>query len=677
VGRSAAGEAIFRAIRLSPWGGTADEVGLDGSRRLFGFQPMLDPSKGGIAHAAVGIPAGDALARADRILVENLAGLALVASLALIAAWVGGSGLFLRRVNALVLATRRLSAGDLSVRTPRAVGAGELEVLAGAFNEMASALEARTLETLRQSRALMDLERRFRALIENSSDGIFVVSGRRRVTYASPAIARILGYSVEEVLGRDLVALVRTADRPLVRGRFADVLRNPERTATVEVPVRHKDGSPRWVEAVIGNLLADPSVGGVVVNYRDITERRQAAEALRTANEALEKQVGVRTAELVRTNRELQAALAERERAAQALRKLSSAVEQTTDSVFIVNREGIIEYVNPAFERLTGFTREEAVGKSRRMLSSGEHSPRFYTHLWEVILAGEVFRGVFINRRRDGERYYEEETITPLRNAAGELTHFVCAGRDITRRQRTEEALRRLNDRMEKEAERIAQVFHDEAGQLLTSAHITLAEVGRGLSPAIQERLEKVRQVLDEVEEELRHLIHEIRPRILDDLGLGAALEFLIEGVAKRTGMRVRMKVAVEGPLPAMVETAIYRFVQEALTNAAKHARASEVTLLLERRSDRIHCTVRDDGIGFEVPQDLTRSGDAGLGLPGIQDRVEALGGTLEINSSPGQGAELVAAIPLEATNETANSVGGRPSTGPAGYPGYPGARGI
>jgi len=126
------------------------------------------------------------------------------------------------------------------------------------------------------------------------------------------------------------------------------------------------------------------------------------------------------------------------------LHKLSSAVEQTADSVMITNHKGVIEYVNPAFVTTTGFSPEEAIGKTPRIVKSGQHGPAFYNELWSTILGGGVFRAVLTNRRQDGEIYYEEKTITPLRNEDGEITHFVSTGKDVTSRILVEERLDHL-----------------------------------------------------------------------------------------------------------------------------------------------------------------------------------------------------------------------------------------
>lgn len=208
-------------------------------------------------------------------------------------------------------------------------------------------------------------------------------------------------------------------------------------------------------------------------------------------------------------------------------------------------------------------------------------------------------------------------------------------------------ALRRLNQALEQEARRIAHALHDEAGQLLTSVHLALKEVGRDLSPAARGRLQEVRRLLDRIEDQLRRLSHELRPVILDDLGLVPALKFLAEGVSMRTGTSITVDASIDGRLPALIEATLYRSVQEALTNVTRHAQARGVTIHLQQAPQEIRCSIRDDGIGFDVPAVLARPGERGLGLIGIQERIKTLGGTHQIASAPGQGTELVIMIPL------------------------------
>ena len=134
----------------------------------------------------------------------------------------------------------------------------------------------------------------------------------------------------------------------------------------------------------------------------------------------------------------------ERRQAEAQMRQLSSAVEQTADAVVITDRHGIVQYVNPAYEQVTGYSRQEVLGKNASVVKSGEHGKSFYEEMWRTILAGQVFRGTMVNRRKDGSLYYEEKTISPLKEAGGDIVRFVSTGKDITQRLQSEERLRHL-----------------------------------------------------------------------------------------------------------------------------------------------------------------------------------------------------------------------------------------
>lgn len=209
-------------------------------------------------------------------------------------------------------------------------------------------------------------------------------------------------------------------------------------------------------------------------------------------------------------------------------------------------------------------------------------------------------------------------------------------------------ALRRLNETLEAEVKRVAYALHDGAGQLLAAVHMKLDDVSRGMSPGVRERVQQVRQMLDRMEGQLRALAHELRPPILDERGLVPALENLAEGVSRRAGVRVTVE-AFQGPrLPVRVETAIYRVVQEALNNAAKHAHPKSVQIRLWKAEGSVCCSVRDDGAGFDLATVTAGAGKRGLGLTGIRERLEALGGSFEIQSAPGQGTDYRINVPIE-----------------------------
>jgi len=209
----------------------------------------------------------------------------------------------------------------------------------------------------------------------------------------------------------------------------------------------------------------------------------------------------------------------------------------------------------------------------------------------------------------------------------------------------TNTTLRRLNQTLEEESKRIAHALHDEAGQLLASVHLALEEVAGNLPPA-REHLQKVKGLLDQIEGQLRRLSHELRPTILDDLGLLPALKFLAEGVAARTGLLITVEDESPLSLSPLLETTLYRIVQEALTNVARHAKASQVDVNIHQELQTLQCSIRDNGVGFDVSAVLARTGGRGLGLIGIRERLNSLGGSLSIVSKQGQGTELVITIP-------------------------------
>lgn len=208
-------------------------------------------------------------------------------------------------------------------------------------------------------------------------------------------------------------------------------------------------------------------------------------------------------------------------------------------------------------------------------------------------------------------------------------------------------ALRHFNEVLEHQARRIGHALHDEAGQLLVAVYIALETMAQEVAPA-GEHVAKVIRLLDQIEAQLRRLSHELTPTILNDLGLVPALRYLSEGLAQRSRLTISIDEVAKERLPATVESVLYRIAQESLNNIVRHAQATHVSIRLRREHDSIHCSIRDNGIGFDVASVNTRKDEQGFGLLGIRERVGVLGGTLQINSAAGAGTELVIYVPLE-----------------------------
>lgn len=171
----------------------------------------------------------------------------------------------------------------------------------------------------------------------------------------------------------------------------------------------------------------------------------------------------------------------ERRESHNTLQKLSRVVDQTIDSVFITDPKGRIEYINPSFEKLTGYSQDEALGKTPALLRSGSHDSEYYRSLWETLISGNVFRGVMINRRKNGEFFYEEKIISPLKNELGDITHYVSTGRDITARVIAEEERSRLTTILESTPDLVAIMDPDGNMQYLNGAGRNLLGISQDM----------------------------------------------------------------------------------------------------------------------------------------------------------------------------------------------------
>jgi signal transduction histidine kinase len=208
---------------------------------------------------------------------------------------------------------------------------------------------------------------------------------------------------------------------------------------------------------------------------------------------------------------------------------------------------------------------------------------------------------------------------------------------------RTSGALIHINDLLEMEVRRIAHALHDEAGQTLTAVHLKLAEMERQMFSQGAAGFVEVRQLLGRVEEQLRQFSHELRPALLDEFGLVPALEALADSFGKRTGLDIAVIATTRERFPTPLETALYRIVQETLINANRHARARRVTIQIRVETKMIHCSVLDDGVGFDC-----EAAREGLGLLGIRERLVNLCGRLTITSRIGEGTRIAVALPME-----------------------------
>jgi PAS domain S-box-containing protein len=273
---------------------------------------------------------------------------------------------------------------------------------------------ARTAELEENQKRLERAEERSRLLLESAGEGIFGVGHDGLVSFINPAGLAMLGFEAEEVIGRQIHDLVHHthADGTAYPVEDCPMHHSLVRGTTAKIDneiLWRKDGTYFPVEYSSVPIAKNGNISGSVVVFSDITERKKAEEELR---------------------------------------KLSSAIEQSQVSVVITDPGGVIEYVNPKFSEVTGYSFEETVGQNPSVLNAGLQSPEFYKDLWDTISAGRVWQGEFANRKKNGDIFWENAVISPLRNPEGQITHFVAVKEDITERKKAEEALKNSEQRL-------------------------------------------------------------------------------------------------------------------------------------------------------------------------------------------------------------------------------------
>jgi PAS domain S-box-containing protein len=485
---------------------------------------------------------------------------------------------------------------------------------------------------------LLASEQRFRALIEHSSDGIALLGRDAGILYASPSTMRIMGYAVEELIGRSAFELVHRDDVAAVRDSFEKVLQSPGAAVPDMFRVLHKDQSWRWVETVGTNLLDERAVEAIVINYRDMTERRQTEERLR---------------------------------------KLSRAIEQSPSSIMITSTKGAIEYANPKFTEVTGYTFDEVRGENPRILKSGEMPAEGYQVLWETITSGREWRGEFHNKKKNGELFWESASISPVLDEHGIITHFIAIKEDITEQKRVARELASSHERLASQAQEMTR-SNRELEQFAYVASHDLQEPLRMVASYLELLADRYKGQLDEKADKfinyavdgatrMKRLIDDLlgysrvttRPRVAELIEVGTALDEATTNLGK--AIAERGAVVTQASLPSVVvdRTHLVQVFQNLIGNALKFCDGTpRIHVWAERHEREWVLAVRDNGIGiapehreriFQIFQRLHGRGKyagTGIGLAICKKIVEQYGGRIWVESQPGKGSTFFFTLP-------------------------------
>ena len=349
--------------------------------------------------------------------------------------------------------------------------------------------------------------------------------------------------------------------------------------------------------------------------------------------------------------------ITETQREAEA--RLDAIVASAMDAILAIGHDQRILLFNAAAEKMFGCSAAQAIGAPLDRFLPERFRSAHRAHIERFAHTGETSRRMGLQStlwalRADGTEFPIEASISQASAGGQKLLTVIL--RDVTERVNAEREIARahaelrelataMHEVREAERTRIARELHDELGQALTGLKMDVAMLDAKIAPELRERTAAMRELLDATVATTRRISADLRPLVLDDLGLGAAAEWLAQNLAQRAAVACDLHVD-----PACAQlgephaSALFRVMQEALTNVARHARARRVAVRLERSGDTAVLTVSDDGVGMDAG---ARAKPRSFGLRGIGERVFLLGGEMSLTSNPGNGTTLVARIPL------------------------------
>jgi PAS domain S-box-containing protein len=504
-----------------------------------------------------------------------------------------------------------------------------------------------------------ELSARLAAIVDSSDDAIVSKTLEGVITSWNRGAERLFGYTAAEAIGQHIFLIIpeeRRAEELEVLAR----LRRGERVDHFETIRRAKDGREVPVSLTVSPVRDDQgTIIGASKVARDITERQQS-DRLRA--------------------------------------RLAAIVDSSDDAIVSKTLEGVITSWNRGAERLFGYTAAEAIGQHIFLIIPEERRAEEEDVLARLRRGESVDHFETVRRAKDGRQVHVSLTVSPLRDGHGVIIGASKVGRDITGRILAEEALRRAHEELEErvrartaelssayeslrvevaerqrveqeriqlltrlvlaqedERRRIARELHDQLGQQLTALRLTLEmlkaqSVGRTELRIQVETLEALALQLDQ---EVAFRVWELRPTVLEDLGLQAALTNYVGNWSKHFGIHAQLHTgqSTDERLTSEAETMMYRLAQEALNNVAKHARADHVDVVLERSSEVVSLIIEDNGVGFDVSDPET--GGQGLGLIGMRERAALVGADLQIESTPGGGTTVIVRAPALAPAAT------------------------
>jgi two-component system sensor histidine kinase UhpB len=476
--------------------------------------------------------------------------------------------------------------------------------------------------------------------VHAAHDGIITFDEFQRIVMINPAALRMFGCTAEDALGSDfsrfIPARLRADHAAHVRDFTASNQAEKALTGPGSALGLRADGNEFPIEATLSRVDVAGALGAqrfFTAVLRDISKE----ESLQAELDALKNRFRV--------------------------------VFDLAPIPILISDKDVVVFTNRACEYLFGArNRDQILGQSIYSLLRPESHPAVRRQV-SLVLCGASGSTLMSERivRFDGSVREVEIAVAALPDHGSTTVQMVIT--DITQRnlerqlmEHSRQELRRLSasvvEAREEERRRIARELHDELGQRLSALKMDLSSLGHDMHrPLYEERSMAMMEMLDETVASVRRIAADLRPMMLDDLGLNAAIEWLARESARRIGLEVTVHLGdVDPPLDCRASTAVYRMVQEALTNVARHAHASDAHIELRQVGHELVLSVQDNGVGF--PASATRK-EGSFGLMGMRERAYLLGGSLEVDNPPGGGGRITVRLPLQAAAQRARNTQG------------------
>ncbi len=506
-------------------------------------------------------------------------------------------------------------------------------------------------------------EIRYRRLFETAHDGVLLLNPvTRKITDANPFMTKLLGYAHAQLVGKELFEIGLLKDETASQEMFQKLKRDRE-VRYEDLPLKSQSGRHQEVE-VVANLYQEDGHAVIQCNIRDITQRK-ATEI--------------------------------------AANRLAAIVEFSDDGIIGKTPAGIITSWNSGAENIFGYAAHEMVGTSIMRLIPDDRRDEEQGILAKISSGKGVKHFETLRKTKDGHLIQVSVTSSPIKDGTGKIVGASKVVRDITVRKQAEATQRRVevlaasNQKLEaeiiqrlaveqslkqsqrlqaqllvearqlqaelrqlsreilhtqeEERKRISRELHDVIAQTLTGINVRLATLKKSAGRSSQDfdrNLERTQMLIGKSVDIVHEFARELRPAVLDDLGLIPALHSFLKDFTARTGVRTQLtSFADVEKLDIAKRTALFRVAQEALTNVSRHAHASRVEVSLQKCAGSLSLKIKDDGKSFQAQRGLRARGSKRLGLLGMRERVEMVGGTFGIESAPGKGTTVQVIIPF------------------------------